>query len=102
MKRVVGNCFGVERLLELNQVARRTSVDRNTFESTMQTLAQRTPFRPFTVALVNGDRLEIDHPRAVLVREGVAAFIGPGGIPAIFDHEGVAQVIGDLAGNPSP
>ena len=55
------------------------------------------PFRPFTVSLVNGERLEVDHPDALAVRDGVGMFVGPGRIPSIFDHEGVAQVIGDLA-----
>lgn len=49
------------------------------------------------MSLVNGERLEVDHPDALVARDGVAIFVGPGGIPAIFDHEGVAQTIGDLA-----
>jgi hypothetical protein len=28
----------------------------------------------------------------------VAVYIAPGGVPVIFDHEGVSQVIGDLMG----
>jgi hypothetical protein len=31
------------------------------------------------------------------VRDGVALFAAPGGVPVIFDYEGVNQVIGDLA-----
>ena len=72
-------------------------MDRDTFDSTLQTFKHRTPFRPFTVSLVNGERLEIDHPEALVVREGVGLFVGPGGVPAVFDFEGVAQVVGDLA-----
>ncbi len=72
-------------------------MDRQTFEATILTFKRRTPFRPFTLSLVNGERLEIDHPDAVVVRDGVGLFVGPGGVPAVFDHEGVAQVIGDLA-----
>jgi hypothetical protein len=48
------------------------------------------------VALVNGDRFEVDHPNALVVREGVAIYIAPGGVPVIFDDEGVSQFIGDL------
>ena len=58
------------------------------------------PFRPFTVSLVNGERLEVDHPDALAVRDGVGMFVGPGGMPAVFDHEGVVQVVGDLANRP--
>jgi hypothetical protein len=71
-------------------------MDRETFESTIRTFKHRTPFRPFTVSLVNGERVEVDHPDTLVVRDGVGLFVGPGGVPAVFDYEGVAQVIGDL------
>ena len=68
------------------------------FVRTLSAFKRRSPYRPFTVALVNGDRFEVDHPEALVVRDGVAVFIGPGGVPVLFDHEGVSQVIGDLMG----
>jgi hypothetical protein len=49
------------------------------------------------VSLANGERLVVDHPDALAVRDGVGIFVGPDGVPAVFDHEGVAQVVGDLA-----
>jgi hypothetical protein len=75
-------------------------MDIETFDATIRSFKNRTPFRPFTVSLVNGERLEVDYPDALVVRDGVAVFVAPGGIPAIFDHEGVAQVVGDLANRP--
>jgi hypothetical protein len=72
-------------------------MDRETFDATIRTFKDRRPFRPFTVSLVNGERLEIDHPEALVVRDGVALFAGPGGVPSVFDYEGVAQVVADLA-----
>jgi hypothetical protein len=72
-------------------------MDPETFDATIRSFKHRTPFRPFTVALINGERLEADFSDALVVRDGVAVFVGPGGVPAIFDHEGVAQVVGDLA-----
>lgn len=73
-------------------------MDRATFAGTIRAFKQRTPFRPFTVVTVSGGRYEIDHPEAILERDGVALFAGPGGIPVIFDYEGVSEVIGDLSG----
>ena len=73
-------------------------MDRGTFAGTIRAFRQRTPFRPFTVVTVSGGRYEIDHPEAILERDGVALFAGPGGIPVIFDHEGVSEVVGDLSG----
>jgi hypothetical protein len=66
------------------------------FETTLNAFKSRVPFRPFTVALVNGDRFEVDFPNALLVRDGVAVYLAAGGVPVIFDHEGVNQIIGDL------
>ena len=76
-------------------------MDRDTFNSTIRAFKHRSPFQPFTIAMVNGDRFEVDHPEALAVRDGMALFAAPGNVPVIFDHEGVSQVVGDLAGNPS-
>ena len=72
-------------------------MDRDTFDAAIRTFKHRSPFRPFTLALVNGDRFEIDHPEAIVVRDGLALFAGPGGVPFIFDHVGVCQISGGLA-----
>ncbi len=42
------------------------------FDRTLNEFKRRTPFRPFTVTLVNGDRFEVDYPGALVVRDGVA------------------------------
>jgi hypothetical protein len=76
-------------------------MDRDTFDSTIRKFKDRRPFRPFTISLVNGERVEVDHPDALVVRDGVGLFAGPGGIPAVFDYEGVAQIIGDLVSPPT-
>ena len=72
-------------------------MNRDTFDGTIRAFKHRTPFRPFTVAMTNGDRLEVDHPDALAVRDGVALFAAPDGVPVIIDHEGVNAVVGDLA-----
>jgi len=68
------------------------------FDETLNALKRLSPFRPFTVVLVNGDRFEVDFPNALVVRDGMAVYISAGGAPILFDHEGVSQFIGDLAG----
>jgi hypothetical protein len=47
--------------------------------------------------LLGGRRFEVDHARAMVVRDGVAVYIAPGGVPIWFDHEGVASIVGDTA-----
>jgi hypothetical protein len=64
------------------------------FERVLQGLRQAQPFRVFTVELNTGGRFEVDHPGALVVREGVAVFLAPGGVPIWFDHESVHQFIG--------
>ncbi len=73
-------------------------MDRDTFTETIRAFKTRTPFRPFTVVTISGNRHEVDHPEALAVNDGVALFAGPRGVPVIFDYEGVSEVIGDLSG----
>lgn len=70
------------------------------FDQTLTAFQQRSPYRPFKVVLGSGTQFEIDHAGALIFREGVAVFLGPGGVPVIFDHEGVEQFVADLAGQP--
>ena len=67
------------------------------FEQTLESLQKQTPFRPFTVVLNSGKQFEIDHPGALVHRRGIAVFISPGGVPLVFDHEGVEHFVADLA-----
>jgi hypothetical protein len=73
-------------------------MDRETFTAAIESLQTRRPFRPFTVAMVDGDRHEVDRPNVLALGDGMAVLIAPGNVPVYFDHEGVRQVIGDLSG----
>ena len=73
-------------------------MDRETFTETIRAFRNRQPFKPFTVALVHGDRYEVDRPEVLALGEGLAVLVAPGNVPVFFDHEGVSQVIGDLSG----
>ena len=75
-------------------------MDREIFDGTMRTFKHRTPVRPFTVSRVNGQRLEVNRPDAIAVSDGVALFVGPGGVPAVFDYEWVAQMVENVANRP--
>ena len=63
------------------------------FDNVLIDLRQRQPFHIFTVELHGGRRFEVDSPWALIVREGVAVFLAPGGIPIWFDHDSVNQII---------
>lgn len=63
------------------------------FDRVLNDLKQRKPFRVFTIELNGGQRFEVDHPRAMFVREGLGVFLSPGGIPIWFDHDSVNQIV---------
>ena len=67
------------------------------FDRALQVCQRRTPYKIFTVELNTGQRFDIDSPFALVVRDGVAVFVAPGGVPVLFDHESVNQIIGDSA-----
>ncbi|MEX2213736.1 MAG: hypothetical protein WD768_06390 [Phycisphaeraceae bacterium] len=72
------------------------------FEEAIRGLQARRPFHLFTIELVSGRSFQVDHPDALLMRGGAAVFIGPGGAPIFFDHEGVSRIIvGDLSATES-
>jgi len=73
-------------------------VDRDKFNSTIRAFKHRTPYQPFTIAVVNGDRYEVDYPDALALGDGKSVLLAPGNVPVFLDHEGVSQIIGDLAG----
>lgn len=64
------------------------------FDGVLDGLRSLQPFRVFTVELHGGRRFEVDHPTALVVRDGVAVFLAPGGVPIWFDHESVLRLVG--------
>lgn len=87
-------CFGTEPATCRQGEAMTAEI----FDHVLNGLAERTPFQFFTIELNGGRRFEVDHPRALVVRDGVAVFLAPGGYPIWFDHESVNQIIGAPAG----
>ncbi len=67
------------------------------FSQLLDAHSSRQPFQPFTVELVGGRRFEVDHARAMVVRDGVAVYLAPGGIPIWFDRDSVTTIVGDTA-----
>jgi hypothetical protein len=59
-----------------------SGVTSDNFEQLLEALRKQSPFRSFTVEMVGGRRFEVDHPGALIQRDGVAVFLAPGGIPS--------------------
>lgn len=77
-------------------LVRSLSMDLDAFDRSLRAFVGRRPFRAFTIELVSGSRLQIDHPEAVVFRHGVAIHFTPDGTPTLFDHQSVSQLTGAL------
>ena len=73
-------------------------MDRDTFTESIRALKHRALFRPFTIVTISGNRHEVHHPDAIGINDGLALLAAPGGVPVIFDYDGVSEIIGDLSG----
>jgi len=71
-----------------------------TFTQTLSLYRRRKLFHPFTIALQNGDRFEVDHADALVIRDGTAVYLAPGGVPVVFDHEALVPITGDVKPRP--
>lgn len=67
------------------------------FERTLRELLQRRPYKPFRVALVGGEVIEIDDPQYVARDGGTAGYINAAGVPFAFDYQNVVEFIPDPA-----
>ena len=67
------------------------------FENAFAAFQSFKPFRVFSIELHGGRRLEVDHPDALIIRDGIAVFFAPGGVRVLFDHDSVSQIIGATA-----
>ena len=64
------------------------------FDKLLDGLRKNQPFQVFTVELHGGRRFEVDHAGAMVVCDGVAVFLAPGGMPIWFDHDRVLRIDG--------
>ncbi len=69
------------------------------FQATIRAFQRRSPFQPYMVELVSGERVRVDDLEALVIRGGVAVFVNAEGAPSIFDHEGVSRIILDAPGS---
>ncbi len=66
-----------------------TAVD---FYETIVERSNRKPFRPYIVELIDGSQIEIDRPRALAIRGGVAAGFARGRKIVRLDSYNVKQI----------
>ena len=72
-------------------------MNSESLKAALQTYLSQQPFHPFTLVMNDGTKLEIDSPLAVAFGKNLVFFLGPEGVPQIFNSESVNRVVGDLA-----
>jgi hypothetical protein len=65
------------------------------FEKTLVAYQKRKPFRSFRVRFTSGEHIDVDHPEAVVIRGGIGVYVSAKGVPKLFDHESVSEVLGE-------
>jgi hypothetical protein len=63
------------------------------FFNELRRQCDRTPYRPFTVELTSGERVEVDDPEGLAFAGGFATFIPEEGDLVEFAHSDVARII---------
>jgi hypothetical protein len=67
------------------------------FDNVINALCEQRPFQPFTILLVDGMKIEIDHPRALVNQNGQALMYLPGGKPMWFGSDTVSKIVREMA-----
>jgi hypothetical protein len=65
------------------------------FEKSIAAYQKRRPFRSFSVRFTSGEHIDVDHPEALVIRSGVGVYLSSAGVPTLFDHESVSEIIGE-------
>ena len=70
-------------------------MDRDTFERTLRACRDHKPFRRFVVVMVDGAQHKVDRTDALAMRDGTGVFLSLGGVPNVFAHDTVTEIITD-------
>jgi hypothetical protein len=71
------------------------------FDNALRTLNEVRPFRAFEIELNTGARVVVDRANSLATRLGVAVYLAAGGVPHLFNHDDVNQIVGDSGSTPS-
>ena len=71
-------------------------MERENFDRSLRAFRRPAPFHPFIVELVSGSRITVAHPEALAFNGGSPCYFDEDGIPVLFDHQSVAQLIGTV------
>jgi hypothetical protein len=67
-------------------------MNANNFERALRRLCGRRPFKTFAVEMTTGELLRVEHPEAMIVRQGMVYFFETDGERRYFDSGSVNQL----------
>jgi hypothetical protein len=44
---------------------------------------------------MSGEQIDLDHPEAMIVRGCIGVYVDAAGVPTLFDHESVSEVLSE-------
>ncbi len=65
----------------------------NNFKRVFHAFKKRLPFRSFTLELINGQWVEVNHPEALSQQEDLVIFTNPGGTRSVFECGAVVRFV---------
>ncbi len=66
----------------------------NNFKEVLRGFLRLTPFRPFTLELVSGSRIEVNHPEALTLYDELVVCLSTSDIRNVFEYAAVVRFIG--------
>jgi hypothetical protein len=71
---------------------------KENFERVLAAFLKRTPFEPFSLELVNGTRLEVNHPEALELSQTLIVCKSTNPIKSVFEYDAVARFVDATGG----
>jgi hypothetical protein len=68
------------------------------FQVVLRMFLKPKPFRPFTLELFNGSRLEVTHPEALTLYKELVVFNSTTGIHSVLEYAAVVRFIDGTGG----
>lgn len=62
-------------------------------DKVVRAFRDRVPFRPFTIELVNGSRIEVNHPEALTLHRDLVVYKSSRGMAGVFECSAGARVL---------
>jgi hypothetical protein len=66
---------------------------REIFLHVLQAFQRRRPWKPFTVELIGGSRIEVNHPESISAGKDIVSIHSTTGVHAYFEFAAVVQII---------